>query len=144
MPRIAAPVSSSGLAIAKYDDLTVGEIKARLTGLTQTDLAKVYKYERSQNPSTVLGTIVGKLVELPSGWTRSCPDTAAIQKGRRHPHRSPFACGRRALRLAGSAGRRSFPGPRGRTYASGSGTADTVYLPAHKPRGTRRSGPIRR
>ncbi len=66
MPRVAAPAKSSGLAIAKYDDLTVGEIKARLTGLTQTDLAKVYRYERSnQNRSTVLGTIEGKLIELP-------------------------------------------------------------------------------
>ena len=66
MPRVAAPVSPTGLAIAKYDDLTVGEIKARLTGLTQTDLAKVYKYERSnQNRSTVLGAVEGHLVQLP-------------------------------------------------------------------------------
>lgn len=66
MPRIAAPVNSSGLAIAKYDDLTVGEIRARLSGLTQTDLAKVYKYERSnQNRSTVLEAVEGKLIELP-------------------------------------------------------------------------------
>lgn len=66
MPRVAAPANSSGLAIAKYGDLTVGEIKARLSGLTQTDLAKVYKYERSnQNRSTVLGAVEGKLIELP-------------------------------------------------------------------------------
>jgi hypothetical protein len=66
MPRIAAPANSSGLAIAKYDDLTVGEIRARLSGLTQTDLAKVYKYERSnQNRSTVLEAVEGKLIELP-------------------------------------------------------------------------------
>ncbi|MPZ68442.1 MAG: hypothetical protein GEU71_02820 [Actinobacteria bacterium] len=66
MPRVAAPADAKGLPISGYEQLTVGEIRARLNGLTQTDLAKVYKYERAnQNRSTVLETIESKFIELP-------------------------------------------------------------------------------
>lgn len=66
IPRVAAPADARGLPITGYEQLTVGEIRARLNGLTQTDLAKVYKYERAnQNRSTVLETIESKFIELP-------------------------------------------------------------------------------
>ena len=66
MPRVAAPADAKRLPISGYDQLTVGEIRARLNGLTQTDLAKVFKYERSnQNRSSVLESIEAKFVELP-------------------------------------------------------------------------------
>jgi ferritin-like metal-binding protein YciE len=53
-----AVADESDLAIAGYDDLTADEITARLTGLSQIDLAKVDSYERRhENRSTVLSRI---------------------------------------------------------------------------------------
>ena len=66
LPRVAAPRSASDLPIAGYDTLTADEIVGRLAGLVQTDLAKVYKYERAnENRSTILQSIESKLVDLP-------------------------------------------------------------------------------
>jgi hypothetical protein len=42
LPRVAAPRSVRDLPIAGYASLTVGEITARLKGLTQTDLARIF------------------------------------------------------------------------------------------------------
>jgi ferritin-like metal-binding protein YciE len=57
--QIKGAVASEGdLAIARYDALTAEEITARLSGLSQIDLAKVDAYERKhQNRATVLGRI---------------------------------------------------------------------------------------
>jgi ferritin-like metal-binding protein YciE len=53
-----AVADESDLAIAGYDDLTADEITARLTGLSQIDLAKVDSYERRhENRTTVLSRI---------------------------------------------------------------------------------------
>ena len=66
LPRVAAPKSASELPIASYNSLTAGEIVSSLKGLTQTELAKVYKFESAhEGRSTVLDSINGKLVELP-------------------------------------------------------------------------------
>jgi ferritin-like metal-binding protein YciE len=57
--QIKGAVASEGdLAIARYDQLTAEEIVARLSDLSQIDLAKIDSYERrNQNRSTVLGRI---------------------------------------------------------------------------------------
>jgi hypothetical protein len=66
LPRVSEPKRASDLPITSYDSLTADEVIARLRGLTQTDLAKVYKYERAhENRSTVLDAIDSRLVELP-------------------------------------------------------------------------------
>ena len=66
LPRVAAPKNASELAIPSYNSLTAGEIVASLKGLTQTELAKVYKYESSKEArSTILEAVNGKLIELP-------------------------------------------------------------------------------
>jgi ferritin-like metal-binding protein YciE len=53
-----AVASEGDLAIARYDKLTADEIIARLSELSQIDLAKVDAYERkNQNRATVLGRI---------------------------------------------------------------------------------------
>ncbi len=53
-----AMASEKDLAIARYDSLTADEITARLTELSQIDLAKVDSYERrNQNRSTILSRI---------------------------------------------------------------------------------------
>lgn len=66
MPRVAAPRSAQELPITGYDSLTANEIVTRLTGLTQTDLARVYKYEKAhEKRSTILETIESRFVELP-------------------------------------------------------------------------------
>jgi ferritin-like metal-binding protein YciE len=50
--------SENDLAIARYDSLTVDEIIARLTELSQIDLAKINAYERkNQNRTTVVNRI---------------------------------------------------------------------------------------
>ena len=50
--------SENDLAIARYDSLTADEITARLTELSQIDLAKINAYERkNQNRTTVLNRI---------------------------------------------------------------------------------------
>ena len=66
LPRVAAPRSVRDLPITGYASLTVNEIISRLKGLTQTDLARVYKFERSNEArSTLLETIEGRFVDLP-------------------------------------------------------------------------------
>ncbi len=53
-----AVASEGDLAIARYDTLTAEEIIARLSDLSQVDLAKIAAYERKhQDRSTVLGRI---------------------------------------------------------------------------------------
>lgn len=53
-----AVADESDLAIARYDTLTAEEINARLSELSQVDLAKVDSYERrGQNRSTITGRI---------------------------------------------------------------------------------------
>ena len=66
LPRVAAPKNASELPIAGYNSLTVEEVLNELRGLTQTDLAKVYKYERANdNRKTILDAIDSKFVTLP-------------------------------------------------------------------------------
>lgn len=66
LPRVAVPRSVAELPIAGYASLTVSEISGRLKGLTQTDLARIYKFERAnEGRSTLLETIEGRFVELP-------------------------------------------------------------------------------
>jgi ferritin-like metal-binding protein YciE len=53
-----AVASEGDLPIARYDTLTADEIAAKLTGLSQIDLAKVDAYERkNQDRSTILSRI---------------------------------------------------------------------------------------
>jgi ferritin-like metal-binding protein YciE len=53
-----AVASADDLAIARYDDLTADEIVAKLSDLSQVDLAKVDAYERKQqNRTTVLSRV---------------------------------------------------------------------------------------
>ena len=66
LPRVAAPRSASELPIAGYKSLTASDIVSRLQGLTQTELAKVYKYEQANDARrTILDAIEAKLVDLP-------------------------------------------------------------------------------
>lgn len=66
LPRVAAPKKASELPIKGYASLTAGEITSQLQGLTQTELAKVYKFERAhENRSTILEAIEPKFVGLP-------------------------------------------------------------------------------
>jgi hypothetical protein len=66
LPRVAAPRSVRDLPIGGYASLTVNEIISRLKGLTQTDLARIYKFERANEArSTLLETIEGRFVDLP-------------------------------------------------------------------------------
>jgi len=66
LPRVAAPKTASELPIDGYASLTASEIVTRLKGLTQTDLAKVYKYEQANDArATILDAIDSKLIVLP-------------------------------------------------------------------------------
>ena len=66
LPRVAAPKSASELPIASYNSLTASEVVTELRGLTQTQLAKVYKYEKAnENRATILEAIDSKLSPLP-------------------------------------------------------------------------------
>ena len=66
LPRVAAPKKASELPIKGYADLTAAEIVTATTGLTQTELARVYKFERAnENRSTVLEAVESRFVELP-------------------------------------------------------------------------------
>jgi hypothetical protein len=66
LPRVAAPKKASELPIKGYEDLTAAEIVAATKGLTQTELARVYKFERAnENRSTVLEGVESRFVELP-------------------------------------------------------------------------------
>lgn len=63
---VAVPASSSELPIDDYDSLTAQRISGKLDGLTQTELARVYRYEEAnQSRSTILKAIRPKLVNLP-------------------------------------------------------------------------------
>jgi ferritin-like metal-binding protein YciE len=75
--QIKGAVASEGdLAIARYDTLTAEEITARLSGLSQIDLAKIDAYERKhQNRATVLGRISSLRGDEP--WTGYDELTAA-------------------------------------------------------------------
>ena len=66
LPRVAAPKTASALPISGYNSLTAADIISRLQGLSQSDLAKVYKYEKAhEDRSTILESIDSRLVELP-------------------------------------------------------------------------------
>lgn len=66
LARATAPRTAGELPIASYASLTADEIVSQLTGLTQTDLARVYKYEKAhENRATILNAIDDKLVDLP-------------------------------------------------------------------------------
>ena len=66
LPRVAVPKRPSDLPISGYASLTVNEITSRLRGLTQMDLARVYKFERANEGRTsLLDTIESRFVELP-------------------------------------------------------------------------------
>ena len=65
-PRATAPRTAGELPIASYASLTADEIVSRLSGLTRTDLAKVYKYEKAhENRATILNAIDDRFVDLP-------------------------------------------------------------------------------
>jgi hypothetical protein len=66
MPRVAAPKTASQLPIKGYNSLTAQEITSQLRGLTQTELAKVYKFEKAhEDRQTILDSIEQKLTDLP-------------------------------------------------------------------------------
>jgi hypothetical protein len=66
LPRVAVPKNASELPIQSYNSLTASEIVSRLQGLTQTDLASIYKYERAnENRATILESIESRTVNLP-------------------------------------------------------------------------------
>lgn len=66
MPRVTAPTRASDLPIGGYDSLSANEIISRLNGLTQTDLARTYKYEKAnEDRATILESVESRLVELP-------------------------------------------------------------------------------
>ena len=66
LPRVAAPRTASELPIQGYNDLTAGEVISETKGLTQTELAKVYKFEKAnQDRSSVLDALEGRFVDLP-------------------------------------------------------------------------------
>lgn len=64
--RVTIPDDPRGLPIKSYDSLGVDEIGDRLDGLTQTDLARLYGYERAhQDRSTVVDAIEARILDLP-------------------------------------------------------------------------------
>ncbi|MEA2460059.1 MAG: hypothetical protein QOH90_236 [Actinomycetota bacterium] len=66
LPRVATPKKAADLPIKRYNSLTANEIVAESKGLTQTELAKVYKFERAnENRSTVLQAIESHFTQLP-------------------------------------------------------------------------------
>ena len=66
LPRVAVPKTASELPIQGYKSLTASEITTRLKGLTQTELAKVYKFESAnEGRQTILDSIDAKLIALP-------------------------------------------------------------------------------
>lgn len=66
LPRVAVPKSASELPIASYNSLTASEIQTELRGLTQTQLAKVYKFEKAnEGRATILEAIDSRLTPLP-------------------------------------------------------------------------------
>ena len=68
LPRVAVPKTAGELPIASYNSLTASEILTELRGLTQTELAKVYKFEKAnEDRATILDAIDVKLQVLPIG-----------------------------------------------------------------------------
>jgi len=66
LPRVATPKKAADLPIKRYNSLTANEIIAESKGLTQTELAKVYKFERAnEDRATVLQSIESQFVSLP-------------------------------------------------------------------------------
>jgi hypothetical protein len=66
LPRVAVPKTASELPIASYNSLTASEILTELRGLTQTQLAMVYKFEKAnEGRATILESIDSRLVPLP-------------------------------------------------------------------------------
>jgi hypothetical protein len=66
MPRVATPKTASQLPIKGYNNLTASDITSQLRGLTQTELAKVYKWENAnEGRQTILEAIEQKLQQLP-------------------------------------------------------------------------------
>ena len=66
LPRVAVPKTASQLPIQGYNSLTASEIVSQLRGLTQTELAKVYKFEKAnEDRATILEAIDSKLIALP-------------------------------------------------------------------------------
>ena len=66
LPRVAAPKNASELPIESYNSLTASEVVTRLKGLTQNELAKVYKFEQAhESRATILDAIDSKLIVLP-------------------------------------------------------------------------------
>ena len=66
LPRVAAPKNASDLSIRNYASLTAADIVSRLQGQTQTDLARIYKYEQAhEGRSTILEAIDSRLIDLP-------------------------------------------------------------------------------
>lgn len=66
LPRVAAPKTASELPIASYNSLTASEILTEFRGLTQTQLAKVYKFEKAnEGRATILEAIDSRLSPLP-------------------------------------------------------------------------------
>jgi hypothetical protein len=64
--RVTIPDDPRGLPIKSYDSLGVDEIEDRLDGLTQTDLARLYGYERAhQDRTTVVDAIEARILDLP-------------------------------------------------------------------------------
>ena len=66
----------SDLAIANYDSLSVDDVQAKLTELSQVDLAKVNAYERkNQNRSTITSRIDSLQGDEPwAGYDELCVD----------------------------------------------------------------------
>lgn len=66
LPRVAAPKTASELPIQGYNDLTASEVISQTRGLTQTELAKVYKFEKAnQDRASILEALESRFVELP-------------------------------------------------------------------------------
>lgn len=66
LPRVAAPKTASELPIRSYASLTAEDVIAQTKGLTQTDLAKVYKFEKAnRDRSSILEALESRFVELP-------------------------------------------------------------------------------
>ena len=66
LPRVATPKRASDLPIAGYASLTADEILTEIRGLTQTDLAKIYKFEKAnENRKTILDAIDARIQVLP-------------------------------------------------------------------------------
>jgi hypothetical protein len=66
LSRVGAPRSARDLPITGYASLTADEVADRLGGLSQTDLAMIYKYEKAHDGRvTVLAAVEAKMIDLP-------------------------------------------------------------------------------